>query len=283
MCQRLVPLALLLLGTFAFPLALLAQVDVERGVYTSGDIRDSRIMIGGVPPEQLPGIIEAATEPLRELTIVLQATIADLKHQLGANQSQLHVFFQTVGEEDVAPKRIGSKLVEIARHHRNLDDLDAAAATAQRANIALTGLRYRDAARLFSRAAAQVPQDHDQQRMDYLQRQADALHRQGDEKRDNAALKEAVHAYEALVAQCPRERMPLQWATIQNSLGNVFWIIGKRESGTARLEEARKHIENSWRVFDDAGMDQYDDYFRHRLDEIDHLVKTRREGGLADP
>ena len=32
--------------------------------------------------------------------------------------------------------------------------------------------------------------------------------------------------------------MPLDWARAQNNLGNVLAILGKRESSTARLEEA---------------------------------------------
>jgi hypothetical protein len=32
--------------------------------------------------------------------------------------------------------------------------------------------------------------------------------------------------------------VPLQWATTQNNLGNALRILGERESGTTRLEEA---------------------------------------------
>ncbi len=35
-----------------------------------------------------------------------------------------------------------------------------------------------------------------------------------------------------------RERVPLNWATTQNNLGNALLRLGERESGTARLEEA---------------------------------------------
>jgi hypothetical protein len=31
---------------------------------------------------------------------------------------------------------------------------------------------------------------------------------------------------------------PLDWATIQNNLGNALGTLGRRESGTAKLEEA---------------------------------------------
>jgi len=32
--------------------------------------------------------------------------------------------------------------------------------------------------------------------------------------------------------------VPFDWATTQNNLGLALWRLGKRESGTARLEEA---------------------------------------------
>jgi hypothetical protein len=32
-------------------------------------------------------------------------------------------------------------------------------------------------------------------------------------------------------------RVPLQWATTQNNLGTALSTLGKRESGTSRLEE----------------------------------------------
>jgi hypothetical protein len=35
-----------------------------------------------------------------------------------------------------------------------------------------------------------------------------------------------------------RERVPLQWATTQNNLGNALLRLGERESGTERLEES---------------------------------------------
>ena len=35
-----------------------------------------------------------------------------------------------------------------------------------------------------------------------------------------------------------REHVPLDWAMAQNNLGNALLSLGKRECGTARLEEA---------------------------------------------
>jgi tetratricopeptide (TPR) repeat protein len=60
----------------------------------------------------------------------------------------------------------------------------------------------------------------------------------GQQAGDNEALQQAVAAYRAALAECTRERVPLQWATTQNNLGNALRALGGRESGTGRLEEA---------------------------------------------
>lgn len=45
-------------------------------------------------------------------------------------------------------------------------------------------------------------------------------------------------AYREALKERTRERVPLQWATTQNNIGNALRLVGHRESGTARLEEA---------------------------------------------
>ena len=44
--------------------------------------------------------------------------------------------------------------------------------------------------------------------------------------------------HDSLGTEWTRERVPLDWATTQNNLGNALSRLGARESGTARLEEA---------------------------------------------
>ena len=73
---------------------------------------------------------------------------------------------------------------------------------------------------------------------DYLQREANALYQQGDEFGDNRALLSAIERYKRLVDLMPRERVPLDWARAQNNLGIALRVLGERESGTAKLEEA---------------------------------------------
>ncbi len=81
-----------------------------------------------------------------------------------------------------------------AEQKRSLDRLavNAAATLAQRGEIALTRLRYADAAKHFADAAAVFPPGsaHETERMRYLDREA--RYRQGDEFGDNNALRTAI-------------------------------------------------------------------------------------------
>ena len=125
---------------------------------------------------------------------------------------------------------------------RALDRLavNAADTSARRGEIALTRLRYKEAAMHFANAAAVLPQGsaEEDKRIGYLEREALALYQQGDEFGDNGALLSAVERYKRLVALTPRERVPLEWAVTQNNLGTALATLGERESGTAKLEEA---------------------------------------------
>jgi hypothetical protein len=47
-----------------------------------------------------------------------------------------------------------------------------------------------------------------------------------------------VAAHRAALTEWTRDRVPMQWAITQMNLGNALQILGERESGTARLEEA---------------------------------------------
>ncbi len=78
--------------------------------------------------------------------------------------------------------------------------LNAAQTTAQRGDVALTRLRYPDAAQRFAEAAAKVPQGHEEERWKYLNQEANALYRQGDEFGDNAAAGSAIERYRHLVS-----------------------------------------------------------------------------------
>ena len=125
---------------------------------------------------------------------------------------------------------------------RSLDRLaaDEAKTSSQRGDLALTRLRYGEAARHFANAAALVPPQgaYVESRIGYLQKEASALYQQGDELGDNGALLTAIERYNRLVNLIPRDQMPLRWASSQNDLGNVLLALGQRESETARLQDA---------------------------------------------
>jgi hypothetical protein len=120
----------------------------------------------------------------------------------------------------------------------NRHALDLAETWGQRGDLALAGLHYLDAAGHFAAAAAHVPREYDDQRLTYLDKEANALSREGDEGVDNEALGTAIEGYRSSLALRLRDRVPLDWARTQNNLGNVLAILGERESGTGRLEQA---------------------------------------------
>jgi tetratricopeptide (TPR) repeat protein len=125
---------------------------------------------------------------------------------------------------------------------RGLDSVavNVAETSSRRGEIALTRLRYAEAAKHFANAAGAFPANsaHEDKRRDYLSRETDALFLQGQEFGDNNALRSAIERGIRLIDLNPRERMPLEWAKVQISLGMALWVLGEREAGSAKLEEA---------------------------------------------
>jgi tetratricopeptide (TPR) repeat protein len=141
-------------------------------------------------------------------------------------------------EGELAALRQARELKQKAQEAEDRHALNAAKLLAGRGNIALTQLRYRDAAEHFRQASSLVPAGHPDETAGYLDSQADALYREGDERGDNAALERSIETWHLVLQQRPRDRVPLQWATTQNNLGIALSRLGGRESGTARVEEA---------------------------------------------
>jgi hypothetical protein len=83
-----------------------------------------------------------------------------------------------------------------------------------------------------------VPPEHSDKALSYLERQADALYRQGDEKGDNAALKQSIEVWRLVLVQRERALDPLDWAMTQNNLGIALARLVERESSTVHLSEA---------------------------------------------
>lgn len=125
---------------------------------------------------------------------------------------------------------------------RTLDHLAVSAAetSARRGEISLARLRYIEAAKHFANAAGVFPpnSEYEDRRISYLQKEASALFQQGAEFGDNGALLSAIERYKRLVDLAPRERVPLDWARIQDRMGIALTVFGRRQSGMAKLEEA---------------------------------------------
>jgi hypothetical protein len=75
-------------------------VTAPRGVAIGGNLVGSPVTIG-IPPEQLPGIIEAATKDWRNLSDQQKQTIDTLQDKLGVNEDALKAFFAILGEKEV--------------------------------------------------------------------------------------------------------------------------------------------------------------------------------------
>ncbi|MBF0132851.1 MAG: tetratricopeptide repeat protein [Magnetococcales bacterium] len=109
---------------------------------------------------------------------------------------------------------------------------------ASRGELAMTRLRYADAAHHFSSAANALPPTQEIQKLTYLEQEAGAWVHQGDEFGDNAALEKSIELYKKLLEAYPRDRAPDDWVRIQSNLGLALLRLGEREIGTTHLEEA---------------------------------------------
>jgi tetratricopeptide (TPR) repeat protein len=150
--------------------------------------------------------------------------------------------------------------------------IERAAVAAQRGAIALSRLRYREAAEHFATAARRLPPGQEEQELVYLDQESDALYRQGNEFGDNAVLVEVIARRRALLYRRPRERVPLQWAMTQNNLGNALSTLGERTGAVIKLKEAREAIAAAFEVYMQAGQEQHRAYFEQRLTEIDQKI-----------
>jgi tetratricopeptide (TPR) repeat protein len=115
---------------------------------------------------------------------------------------------------------------------------EEAALVSAQAGVEAGRLRYAAAAILHEEAATLLPEADVHERWAELIEAAGRWYDQGDEFGDNGALNRAIELHREALELAPRERVPLDWAMTQSSLGNALLTLGERESGTARLEEA---------------------------------------------
>src|SRR5262249_11513037 len=295
-----------LLALVAFmPPGAVAQTRIEApGGVAAQSITNSPITIGLSPDEQrrLVEIFSQQIAVSSEARAKAEARASELATQVGFTQGAVISFFRILGEQDVPPEQIGTKLGEIAAKYRGLMDrwsvldtadpataalaaeakaaidaghydaadaallrardqeagaarqaeqlardaqqaagkrgLRVAEADGKRGDLAMTRLRYADAAKHYATAASNVPANRQDERQGYLEQEASALLRQGDERGDNKAAALAIDRYRALAAATNRASMPQDWAGAQDNVGTALQGLGERDSGTAGLEEA---------------------------------------------
>jgi tetratricopeptide (TPR) repeat protein len=141
-------------------------------------------------------------------------------------------------EAELAAFRQARELRQKAQEAEDRHALNTAKLLAGRGNIALTQLRYADAAEQFKEAADLVPPGHPDATAYCLYGQAYALYHEADERGDNAALKQSIEIWELVLQKRKREQAPLDWAMTKKNLGNALELLGERESGPWHLEEA---------------------------------------------
>jgi tetratricopeptide (TPR) repeat protein len=143
-----------------------------------------------------------------------------------------------VQEQNVAAARQADQLARDAGQAAERRWLRAAEAEAKRGDLAMTRLRYDDAAQRYAAAVGIVPPTRQDERRRYSEQEAEALYQQGNERGDNKAASLAIARYHALTRSADHAAAPLDWALTQMNLGTALQTLGSRESGTDRLEEA---------------------------------------------
>jgi tetratricopeptide (TPR) repeat protein len=216
-------------------IALLKQnLDLnQRQIRAAPDILGEK----NVPPERLANKLLEIAEHFKDLQQTAIAKPGDDPKIASLKADAKKV----VGEGDL--DKADQLLAEVELEQgRALDRLteDKADTAARRGDIAMTRLRYGEAAKHYADAAAVLASAStgEQKRLDFLNKEVEALYQQGYEFGDNAALRAAIDRYRGIINLQPRERVPLDWAMTQNNLGTALERLGGRENDTGKLEEA---------------------------------------------
>jgi hypothetical protein len=188
-----------------------------------------------VPPERLAAKLVEIAEKYKDLQTAATAQPGDdAKITASKAKTQKAIQDGQLGKAD----EILAEIEKMQTEALDRAALDAAQTTTQRGDLAMTRLRYLDAAQRYAEAAAKVPQGHEDQRWKSLNAEAGALYWQGSEFGDNAAALLAIVRYCRLAELRPRNAFPLDWAQAQLNLGAALAVLGEREGGTEQLEEA---------------------------------------------
>src|SRR5215470_470976 len=110
------------LGIFLFAsiTAAYAQVRADVGsIAIGGSVTGSTVIIG-IPQEKVDELVRDARRPLEELTAQQRENIALLKEKLDLSGRQVRAALAILGENDIPPERLATKLAEIAERFKEL-------------------------------------------------------------------------------------------------------------------------------------------------------------------
>ena len=202
-----------------------------------------------VSPEQIPlklGEIAARHRAMLDRWSVLDtadpataALAAEAKAAIDSGRyDQADALLVQTEEQDAAAARQAEQLARDAQQAAERRWLNVAEKEGKRGDLAMTRLRYADAALRYAAAANTVPTSRQDARLGYLVQEAEALYQQGDERGDNTAAQQVLTITTQILQQQSRDDAPLQWAGAERNRGLVLTMLGDRESGTVHLEEA---------------------------------------------
>lgn len=217
-----------------------------------------------VPVEQLEAKLREIAERHVDLTKLWQALPKSNDHpEIDSRREQAAQALEE-GDYDQADDLLegARSIIRQAReeHQKALDHslLGEASILSQQGELERARLNYRMAAEHFSEAASLVPSSNEATRLGYLHERTRALFAQAKEFGDNVAAADAIEGNRNLLTNYPRDSAPHDWARYQFNLGNALWVLGSRESGKKRLEQAvtafqaaleefkREHVPEFW-------------------------------------
>ena len=150
-----------------------------------------------------------------------------------------------IGARLHADREAREKRIAEEREAADQERRDEAAILTERAQIAATRLRYREAADLYGEAASVLPEEDWEVRGNVVFLRGVRLCDLGNEFGDNDALHEAVAAYDAALNELTRDRSRDGWARTQNNRGNALLTLGERSGNEDMLNEAVRSYDNA--------------------------------------
>ncbi len=171
-----------------------------------------------VEPENLPAKLVEVAQRYKELLVSAADQPGDTP-AMAARKAEAQQALDA-GDLDKADELLAAVETE-QRQAFDRAAVNLAETSGRRGDLAMTRLRYREAAKHFADAAALLAPggSHEEQRIGYLQKEEDALYLQGSDFGETDAVRAALERSRALIELNPRDRVPIKWGWAQARLG----------------------------------------------------------------